>query len=156
MPARPGRAFVRSSRWRRFHEIEEKTSMMMRLEDGRIASFNCNFGAADRSTFTVIHTRGSVTLDPAEEYVQTIKARVRPDARDRQRVFSKRDRLAAELDYFSQCIPDDHVPAPAGAEGLADVRIIDAMQRSITNGRGIDIRTSMRKRHSCASAEYSA
>jgi hypothetical protein len=40
------------------------------------SEFDCSFGAADRLTFTVIGTRGSVTLDPAHEDAQAIKARM--------------------------------------------------------------------------------
>jgi predicted dehydrogenase len=134
------------SRDRRFREIDENVAAVMRFKDERLASFNCSFGAADRSTYTITGTRGSVTLDPAYEYVQALKVRVQQGDRDRTRQFGKRDQFAAELDYFSQCILDDRQPEPAGPEGLADVRIIEAMQRSIKSGRWVDISMPIRKK----------
>jgi predicted dehydrogenase len=131
---------------RRFREIEENVVAAMRFKDERLASFNCSFGGADRSTYTVTGTRGSVTLDPAYEYVQAITSRVRIGERDRTRRFAKRDQFAAELEYFSQCILDDRTPEPTGAEGLADVRIIEAMHRSIKSGGWIDVKASVPKR----------
>jgi predicted dehydrogenase len=125
----------------RFREIEETVVAAMRFKDDRLASFNCSFGGADRSTYTVTGSRGSITLDPAYEYAEGIEARVRIGGRSRTRRFAKRDQFAAELEYFSQCILDDRTPEPNGAEGLADVRIIEAMHRSIKSGRWVDIKT---------------
>ena len=95
-------------------------------------------------------TRGSVTLDPAYEYVQPITSRLRIGERDRTQRFGKRDQFAAELEYFSQCILDNQTPEPTGAEGLADVRIIEALHRSIKSVRWIDIRRSVRKQRPTA------
>ena len=86
-------------------------------------------------------TRGSVSLD---EHVQALKVRHRLGDRDRMRVFGKRDQFAAELEYLAKCILDDRAPEPAGAEGLADVRIIEAMQRSIKSGRWVDVGSTQR------------
>jgi predicted dehydrogenase len=138
------------SRDRRFREVEENVVAAMRFKDERLASFTCSFGGANRSTYTVVGTRGSVTLDPAYEYVQGISSRVRIGKRDRTRRFGKRDQFAAELEYFSQCILDDRTPEPSGVEGLADVRIIEAMHRSIKTGRWIDITSSLRKQRRTA------
>jgi glucose-fructose oxidoreductase len=130
---------------RRFREIEENVVATMRFKDERLASFNCSFGAADRATYTVIGTRGSVTVDPAYEYVQAITLRVKIGERERTRQFGKRDQFAAELEYFSQCILDNRMPEPSGAEGLADVRIIEAMHRSIKRGRWVQVKSPVRK-----------
>lgn len=134
------------SRDRRFREIEENVAATMRFRDERLASFNCSFGAADRATYTVTGTHGSVTLDSAYEYVDAISSRVRIGEREQTRQFGKRDQFAAELEYFSQCILDNRTPEPSGAEGLADVRIIEAMHRSIRSGRWVEVKMSARKR----------
>jgi predicted dehydrogenase len=138
------------SRDRRFREIEENVVAAMRFNDERLASFSCSFGGADRSTYSVVGTRGSVTLDPAYEYVEAIVSRVKIGEREGTRRFGKRDQFAAELQYFSQCILDDRMPEPSGAEGLADVRIIEAMHRSIKSGRWVDINMPARRRRPTA------
>jgi predicted dehydrogenase len=134
----------------RFEEIEESVAAMMRFNDERLATFNCSFGGADRSTYTVTGTRGSVTLEPAYEYVEPITSHLRIGGRDRKRRYGKRDQFAAELEYFSRCILGNRDPEPSGTEGLADVRIIEAMHRSIKNGRWVDVRTPGRKRRPTA------
>src|SRR5262249_4492940 len=55
---------------RRFREVEETIAAAMRFGDGRIATFTCSFGAADRSVYSVTGTRGSVTAEPAYEYAE--------------------------------------------------------------------------------------
>jgi predicted dehydrogenase len=134
------------SRDRRFREVEESVSAVMRFKDEKLASFNCSFGGADRSTYTVTGTRGSITLDPAYEYAEGLSSHIRIGAKDRRRNFGKRDQFAAELAYFSRCIIDDREPEPAGREGLADVRIIEAMHRSIQSGRWINVKPLSRRR----------
>lgn len=69
-------------------------------------------------------------MDPAYEYAEGIGSRVRIGERSRTRRFAKRDQFAAELEYFSQCMLDSRTPEPSGAEGLADVRIIEAIGSS--------------------------
>jgi glucose-fructose oxidoreductase len=138
------------SRDRRFREVEETVVAAMRFEDERLASFSCSFGGADRSTYSVTGTRGSITLDPAYGYSQGIESELRVGERKRRRRFGKRDQFAAELQYFSQCILDDRAPEPGGTEGLADVRIIEAMHRSIRSGRWVDVPTPSRGRRSTA------
>jgi predicted dehydrogenase len=139
-------AVATRSRDHRFSEVEENVVAAMRFRDERLASFSCSFGAADRAVYSIIGTRGSVTVDPAYEYVEAISTRVRVGERERTRRFVKRDQFAAELEYFSQCILDDRTPEPSGAEGLADVRIIEAMHRSIKSGRWVSVTSAVRKR----------
>jgi predicted dehydrogenase len=134
------------SRGRRFREIDETVIAAMRFEDDRLGSFSCSFGAADRSTYTVTGTRGSITLDPAYEYTEGLQSRLRVGERDHTRKFGKRDQFAAELEYFSECILDNRRPEPSGAEGLADVQIIEAMQRSIRSRRWVALKGSSHAR----------
>ena len=138
------------SRDRRFREVEETVVAAMRFRDERLASFSCSFGGADRSTYTVTGTRGSITLDPAYEYAEGIESQLRMGARKRTRRFPKRDQFAAELLYFSQCILENRAPEAGGAEGLADVRIIEAMHRSIKSGRWVDVALPAHERRSTA------
>jgi glucose-fructose oxidoreductase len=133
------------SRDPRFREVDETLVGVMRFKDERIASFTCSFGAADRSTFTLTGTRGSITLDPAYEYAQGLAYTLRLGDREKPKRFAKSDQFAPELLYFSDCIRNDRQPEPSGEEGLADVRIIEAMQRSARSGRWVSLRAMPRK-----------
>jgi glucose-fructose oxidoreductase len=129
----------------RFKEVDETLIGAMRFKDERLASFTCSFGAADRSTFTLTGTEGSVTLDPAYEYAQGLAYVAKIGERQIRKRFGKSDQFAPELVYFSDCILRNRIPEPSGEEGLADVRIIEAMQRSVRTGRWIALPGALRK-----------
>ena len=126
---------------RRFREVDESVIGVMRFKNERVASFTCSFGAADRSTFTITGTRGTVKLDPAYEYAQGLAYKAKIGDRRVSRQFAKSDQFAPELIYFSDCILHDRKPEPSGEEGRADIAIIEAMMKSISSGRWMKIPT---------------
>jgi predicted dehydrogenase len=114
----------------RFKMIDEMTTATLRFPDERLASFTCSFGADPVSNYIVVGTEGSLRVEPGYEYQTEIKHYLTRKEKTKERVFAKRDQFAAELDYFSNCILNDKQPEPSGEEGLADVRIIQALRKS--------------------------
>ena len=96
--------------------------------------------------FEVIGTKGSLELDPAFDYAEGLREHVKGRRGTKSRAFSKHDQFAAELLYFSRCIREGKEPEPSGREGLADVRIIQAMQRSIKVGRPVTVSNDRQRR----------
>ena len=122
-------AWNESSHDKRFKEVPEMTSALMRFPDNRIATFTTSFGAASRSVFEVVGTEGVLKMDPAYELAEALKAEITIDGRTTKKIFKKRDQFAPELIYFSDCILHNKQPEPSGREGLADVRIIQALAK---------------------------
>ena len=60
---------------RRFTEVPETVHVIMKFPRERIANFVCSFGAADRSRYEVVGTKGSVVVDPAFEYAGGLELR---------------------------------------------------------------------------------
>lgn len=118
----------------RFAEVPASTTAVLRFPGDRIASFTCSFGAADRSAFTLVGT-----MDPAREMAGMLEAELTIGSRTSKRIFRKRDQFAPELVYFSNCILKDKEPEPSGREGLADVRIIQAILQSAETNRPVAI-----------------
>jgi glucose-fructose oxidoreductase len=131
---------------RRFTEVEEAVSAILRFPGDRIASFTCSFGAADVSEYRLVGTRGNLRAEPAYEYAEGLRHEIVVDGKRTVRRFPKRDQFAAELLYFSSCVLHDREPEPSGVEGLNDLRIIEAIQRSVRHGRPQPIRTLERRR----------
>jgi predicted dehydrogenase len=119
---------------RRFTEVEEMTSVILRFPGNRLATFTCSFGAADVSAYRLVGTKGSLRMDPAYEYAQGLRLEV-VTRKKRVQTFPKRDQFAPELLHFSACILDDRQPEPSGREGLNDVRIIEAIHRAAERRR---------------------
>lgn len=130
----------------RFREIPETVTVVMKFPQERVASFTCSFGGADRSAYEIVGTKGSITLDPAYEYAQGVAYTLRLGKRKREKRYEKSDQFAPELLYFSDCILQDTEPEPSGEEGIADVRVIEALNRSIETGRWVSPALSQRRR----------
>jgi glucose-fructose oxidoreductase len=130
-------AYTASSGDRRFREVEEMTSAVLRFPKDRLAAFTCSFGAADAGWYQVVGTKGDVRVDPAYEYAEGLKSTTTIDGKKRSREYAKRDQFAPELLHFSDCVLDGRDPQPSGREGLADVRIIRALYRSARTGRPV-------------------
>jgi glucose-fructose oxidoreductase len=124
---------------RRFREVEEMTSAVLRFPGERLASFTCSFGAADTATYRLVGTEGDLRLDSAYEYAEGMKMAMTVKGRKQQRTFPKQDQFAPELLHFSDCVLTGKDPAPSGREGLADVRIIEALYESARKKRPVSL-----------------
>lgn len=114
----------------RFTEVDECTSAIMRFPGGKVATFTASFGAAEVDSYRIVGTRGDLVVEPAYEYAEEICHCLTIDGKTKERTFSKRDQFGAEIAYFADCVLNDEDPEPSGEEGMADVRIIQALYRS--------------------------
>jgi predicted dehydrogenase len=128
-------AFTANNGERRFREVEEMTGALLRFPGERLAAFTCSFGASDTATYRVIGTEGDLRLDGAYEYAEEMKMTVTLKGRTREQAFPPRDQFAPELLHFSDCILSGKEPGPSGREGLADVRVIEALYASARAGK---------------------
>jgi predicted dehydrogenase len=140
---------------RRFTEVPEMTSALLRFPKDRIASFTTSFGAADRSVFEVIGTKGVLQMDPAYELSGELKIQLTVGGRTTRKAFKKRDQFAPELVYFSDCILENKQPEPSGREGLADVRIIRALLESAETNRPVSLSQLAKRQRPDPSQEIS-
>jgi predicted dehydrogenase len=130
----------------RFRKTEEMTTAVLRFPKERIANFTASFGAADISEYTLVGTKGRLRADPAYEYAGGLKLQIQMGEKSKQRAFAKRDQFAAEIEYFSKCILENKEPEPSGEEGLADVRIVEAIYESAKTGKVVELSSFEKKR----------
>jgi predicted dehydrogenase len=123
----------------RARQHEELVSCTLRFPGGKLASFTCGFGNAPTDYFHVVGTKGELCLDHCYEYAEEMEWWLTVDGRTTSRKFAKRDQIAPELTYFSECILKNRQPEPSGMEGLADLRIIEALVRSARTGRPVTL-----------------
>jgi predicted dehydrogenase len=121
----------------RFEEIDESVAVIMKFPNDRIASFVCSFGCQQVSHYEVVGTKGSIRVDPAYEYADETGFELKEGKREHTLVTGKRDQFAPELIHFSGCVLCGDEPRPSGFEGLADIRIIEAIQVSIATGEAV-------------------
>jgi glucose-fructose oxidoreductase len=131
----------------RFAEVDEMNTVVLRFPDDRLASFTASFGASDTSSYRVVGTEGDLRVEPAYEYAGKLAHHLTVKGKTKKKTFPKRDQFAPELIYFSECVRSGGNPEPSGEEGLIDVKIIEALYRSMVE-RGpvaLDLPTRMRR-----------
>ena len=124
----------------RFKEVNEMVSVLLRFPGSRLATFTCSFGAHHIGEYRLVGTDAILHAEPAYSYVEPMYWKIRRGAREIKKTFPKGDQFAAEMDYFARCIQENRAPEPSGAEGLVDVRIIQAINEAAKSGRSVKLR----------------
>jgi predicted dehydrogenase len=120
-------------------EIDESTAAILRFDGGRVASFVTSFNGGDVAEYRIVGSKGDIHVDPAYEYAGSLGYTLTAGGTPQRKTIGKRDQFAPELLHFSECIRQDRTPEPSGEEGLADVRIVEALYRSAKSGRAVAI-----------------
>src|SRR5204862_4210822 len=105
----------------------------------RLAMFTCSFGSMSVSQYELVATKCRLLLENAFEYLGEMKSVAIIGDKEMEKTFKPGDQFAPELIYFSDCILNDRSPEPSGNEGLADVRVINAIYQSAKTGRTMRI-----------------
>jgi len=124
---------------KRFEQIDEMTSAILKFPGERLATFTSSFGAAPVSTFQIVGTQGDLRMDSAYSYQGELKQQITINGQTQERSFPSGDQFAAEITYFSDCLLTDKEPEPSGVEGLADIRIIQSLYQSARTGKPVQL-----------------
>jgi predicted dehydrogenase len=145
--AEPSEAFAMPLRNKdaRFRRVEEMDGVCLRFPGERLASFVCSFGASNRTDVDIVGTKGSVRLESAYEYTADMKQITQIGGRITTRHYPVHDQFAPQLQYFTNCILKDNEPEPSGLEGLIDVAIIEAIQRSARSGKAVKVKVPSKR-----------
>ncbi|RDV36733.1 gfo/Idh/MocA family oxidoreductase [Bradymonadaceae bacterium TMQ3] len=122
----------------RFDYCDESTSVTLRFEGERLATFISSLGSASISQLELLGEDGLLRLSPAFSYAHPITMHVNTPEHF-ERTFPKHDQFGAQLSYFADCIAGGHPPEPDGYEGLADVRIIEAIYLAAELGEAVTL-----------------
>ncbi len=130
----------------RFREVPEMATAILRFPGERLAQFTCSYGASHTSWYRLVGTAGDLVMDPAFEYEREMAQKITVNEKSSERTFPKRDQFGPELSYFADCILQDAEPEPSGWEGLADIRIVEALNRSAKERRWVELPVLERSR----------
>ena len=118
--------------------VEAGVEWTMAFPSGAVASCTSSYRIAGNTRIHVQGTDGEVTLDPATDYyVRNLW--VETDAGTREVVVPNPNQFAAMLDEMALAARDDREPETPGAEGLRDVRIMQAVYRAAETGRPVRV-----------------
>ena len=136
--AEPIEAFGRTASAKgdeRFTEIPEMVNVWLRFPDERIAQFTISYGSEAVSEYRVAGTKGDLMMTPGFTWEKGQTLAVTVKGKKDEKTFDKVDQFAGETKYFSDCVLDNKEPEPDGEEGLCDVCVIKAIEKSIASGK---------------------
>ena len=123
----------------RFEDLPATYTAMLKFPGERVATFTCSFDAVENDWFNLVGTKGELFADTAygfgERFLRVVK-----NGRVTRRSFKPTDHFGPELIAFSKSIIDDSDVSASGEEGLADVRIVEAIQESAGRHAPVAIR----------------
>lgn len=123
----------------RFREVHEMASGVLRFSGDKLAVFTCSFGAAGSDGYQVVGTKGEMKLEPAFDYHSEFQMKLRVGGKEKVTSFDNVDEFGGEIDYFSECVMKNAEPEPNGYEGLADIRIVQALIESMRAGQPVKL-----------------
>lgn len=123
----------------RFGAVDEMTTGVLRFPGTRFAQFTASQGAADMDSLRIVGTEGELRLEPAFGYASDPLLSVKVAGKTEQKRFRVGDQFGPEILYFSDCILRRVRPEPSGMEGLADVRVLEAIARSARTGARVSL-----------------
>ncbi len=119
----------------RFTEVEGSMSVTLRFPRDRLAQFTVSFESGDIDTFRVVGSEGVIEVLNAFEIRHSPRVRITKGGETRELAFQDSDHFGGQLAYFSDCILSGQPPTADGAEGLADVRALLAIEASAKTGQ---------------------
>ncbi len=148
-------AFSASNRETRFREVPELVTGVMRFPKERLATFTCGFGEANVSEYRVVGTTGNLGMELAYTFRGDITMRLTDkEGKTKEARFPERDQVGAEIAYFSDCVLNNREPEPNGLEGLTDIAIIEAIEKSCATGRAVRLDPAPSKPRPSIRQEY--
>jgi predicted dehydrogenase len=120
----------------KFAEVDETISWSMKFPSGVLASVMTTYAFNGANFFTAICQNGRFGMDPAYSYGGLKGWTSKPDVKIE---FPATDHFEVEMDAFSKAILDNRPFAPAGEEGLKDLLAVEAIYRSIREGRSVKV-----------------
>lgn len=125
----------------RFAEVPESIVFTLKFPSGVMTHASCSLGTAESRHLEAVARDGVVDIDNAFTY-KGLSLKVRrvgkPEGRPSEESEIKIDpqnHFATELDAFARAILDNKPVATPGEEGLADLRVIAAIEEAIRTGR---------------------
>lgn len=123
----------------RFQGVDETTAAILRFPGDRFAQLIASQASGDVDEYRIVGTKGDLRLEPAYTYHGEITHHLTVGNATKTKKFPKSDQFAPELLHLAECILDDEDPEPSGEEGLADVRVLEAIVQSARSSRAVQL-----------------
>jgi len=115
--------------------FDDTVSVTLRFADHRVAQFVVSYSGTNVDQYRIFGTKGDLEVSPGFTFGVGLRHRLTLDGKTQEHTFDATNQFGGELQYFSDCILHDREPEPNGEEGLADVRVLAAIERALESGQ---------------------
>jgi predicted dehydrogenase len=112
-------------------DFNDTVAVTLRFPEGRLAHFAVSYYGNAIDSYTVLGTKGSLQVQPGYLYGKSLEHSLTIGEKKDNVSYKNTDHFGGEMKYFSDCILHDIDPEPDAEEGLADVRVLEAVERSL-------------------------
>jgi xylose dehydrogenase (NAD/NADP) len=122
-----------------FADVEEHVSFQLSFPEGVTATCTASFNAHPDSRLQVLGTEGQILIEaPFGGVVPQDITLERGDMRT-EYVGHPVDEVTEEFDYFATCVLTESTPEPNGADGVTDMRAIEAIYEAAETSSKIEL-----------------
>jgi predicted dehydrogenase len=122
----------------RFRDFPASYVFTLRFPSGALAHCSCGFNGKGSNRFRAICSDGYFGLEPAYSYGGQKFQTSRQDLKGINDI-APVNHFAAEMDHFSACVRDNKQPDTPGEEGLADMKVIEAIWTAVKTGSAVQV-----------------
>jgi D-xylose 1-dehydrogenase (NADP+, D-xylono-1,5-lactone-forming) len=135
--AEPVRVFARA---RMLNGVDIEMTGQLSFADGRMASFDCGFTLPLRGWLEITGTEGVVRI--SEMWLPRPRATWEVERNGEPAVthaIEVEDQMVRMLDDFAEAVWAGHDPSPPPDEAVKTLRVLDALARSVREGREVEV-----------------
>jgi len=131
----------------RFRDFDDQVALSLRFPGERIATMLMSYSGADLDDYRIAGTLGDLYSSPAFGMGAGMKHTITTEEgkKTSKKSFKQTDQFGGELKYFSDCILKNRHPEADGEEGMLDIRVIAAAERSLRTGQPVKLDPYVRK-----------
>lgn len=128
-----------------FHDT---VAVTLQFPDERLAQFTVSYATASSEFFELVGTEASIHSSPCYMFGPKtgISYTEKTAAGSKTHSFDPVEQFGNETQYFSDCIINDRQPEADGEEGLLDMRVLAAVERSLATGETVPLEPAHRSR----------
>ena len=133
----PERVFATA---RHAHGVDVEVSGQLGFREGRSASFDCAFTLPYRAWLEVVGTKGTIRVPrmwaPHPRATWEVEVNGQPTV---EHAVEGEDQIVRMLDEFAAAVWEGRDPRPGPDEAVRTLRVLDAVRRSIAEGREVGV-----------------
>lgn len=133
--AEPIEVFAAGVRSDERFNFDDTVAVTLKFDKARIATTVLSYNGGDVDDYRIVGEKGDLYSNPAYQVGSAIEHELTVNKKKSSESFKTTDQFGGELKYFSDCIREDRNPEASGEEGMLDVRILAAVERSLETGK---------------------